>query len=56
MQFEEADADASGELTQEEMRRAAERRGEEAMARAEAAGEGSDVGAPVVYFVFPRPM
>jgi Ca2+-binding EF-hand superfamily protein len=56
MQFEEADADASGELTQEEMRRAAERRGEEAMARAEAAGEGSDVGAPVVYFVFPHPM
>ena len=56
MQFDEADADASGGLTQEEMRRAAERRGEEAMARAEAAGEGSDVGAPVVYFVFPHPM
>ena len=56
MQFEEADADASGGLTPEEMRAAAERRGEQAMARAEAAGEGSDVGAPVVYFVFPHPM
>jgi Ca2+-binding EF-hand superfamily protein len=56
MQFEEADVDASGGLTQEEMRGAAERRGEDAMARAEQAGEGSDVGAPVIYFVYPHPM
>jgi Ca2+-binding EF-hand superfamily protein len=56
MQFEEADADASGGLTREEMRAAARRRGEGAMARASEAGEGSDVGAPVIYFVFPHPL
>jgi Ca2+-binding EF-hand superfamily protein len=56
MQFDEADADASGGLTQEEMRAAAQRRGEDAMARAEQSGEGSDVGAPVVYFVYPHPL
>lgn len=55
-QFEDTDTDASGGLTREEVRAAAQRRGEEAMARAEAAGEGSDVGAPVVYFVYPHPM
>jgi Ca2+-binding EF-hand superfamily protein len=56
MQFGETDADGSGGLTQEEMRAAAQRRGEDAMSRAEQAGAGSDLGAPVVYFVFPHPL
>jgi hypothetical protein len=45
IQFGEADAYASGGLTQEEMRAAAQR-----------PSEGSDAGAPVLCFVFPHSM
>lgn len=56
MDFSATDVDASGDLTREEYQAGAQRRLEAARARAEAAGEGSDVGAPVVYYVYPHPM
>jgi Ca2+-binding EF-hand superfamily protein len=58
-EFDSADADGSGDLTETELTALNQRRAEEAAARAEAAtGEEVDpeVGAPVVYYTYPSTM
>jgi len=56
MQFEEADTDASGDISREEYQASGERRMQEAERMAEEAGESSDAGAPVVYYRYPDTM
>ena len=56
MQFEAADTDASGDLSRDEYEAAEERRMDQAEQKAEADGQSSDVGAPVVYYRYPHVM